>query len=167
MNLFDEGDIEDKNDLKGDLGDQKLKKRSYERGAKDGAKNQDVQMLKKRQNLIRTISKQENHRLLYSNINTIDFRDINKLEIAKAWSILFHFKSKSLESMLYEEFNQIAHRNTMSKTKHHDGFTKIYSNLVEHALDGRFQLQVANQCKLTGWPIDITLIPIKTYKNEF
>ena len=82
------------------------KKRVYERGAKEGStQSEDVLMLNKRKQRIRAINKHENHRLLYSNINTIDFRDINRLEIAKAWSVLFHFRSKSLESMLYEEFN--------------------------------------------------------------
>lgn len=165
MNSDDLEDVVDAGANSSDADEEKQKKkRVYERGAKEGTQSEDVMMLNKRKQRIRAINKHENHRLLYSNINTIDFRDINRLEVAKAWSVLFHFRSKSLESMLYEEFNQIAHRNTQSKTKYHDGFSKIYSNLVEHALDGRFQLQVADQCEITGWPIDITLIPIKTHK---
>jgi len=46
--------------------------------------------------------------LLYSNVNTLDFIDINANNMAKAWTILFHFRGKSTESMLYEEFNSIA-----------------------------------------------------------
>ena len=67
--------------------------------------------------------------LLYSNVNTLDFVDINTMDVAKAWTILFHFRGKSIESMLFEEFNSIALRNTISKTKNHEMFNKMYLEL--------------------------------------
>ena len=54
------------------------------------------------------MAKRENHLLLYSNVNQLDFMDINESDVAKAWTILFHFRGKSIESMLFEEFNSIA-----------------------------------------------------------
>ena len=75
------------------------------------------------------MAKQDNHLLLYSNVNTLDFVDINTSDVAKAWTILFHFCGKSVESMLFEEFNSIAQRNTISKTKNHEVFNKIYLEL--------------------------------------
>ncbi len=53
------------------------------------------------------MAKKDNHLLLYSNVNTLDFIDINATQIAKAWTILFHFRGKSIESMLFEEFNSV------------------------------------------------------------
>lgn len=56
---------------------------------------------------------------MYSNVNQLNFVDINLLPEAKAWTILFHFRSKSLQSMLFEEFNSVSQRNAISKTKSH------------------------------------------------
>lgn len=69
--------------------------------------------------------------LMYSNINQLNFVDINQRPEAKAWSILFHFRAKSLQSMLFEEFNSISQRNAVGKTKSHDLFSKLYLNLME------------------------------------
>jgi hypothetical protein len=51
------------------------------------------------------MQKRDKHMLLYSNINMLDYFDINEQAEAKAWTVLFHFRSKSKESILYEEFN--------------------------------------------------------------
>lgn len=75
------------------------------------------------------LAKKDNHLLLYSNVNTLDFVDINSSPVAQAWTILFHFRGKSIESMLFEEFNSIAQRNTISKTKNHEVFNKMYLEL--------------------------------------
>jgi hypothetical protein len=54
------------------------------------------------------LDKKDKHLLMYSNINQLNYVDINKLKEAKAWSILFHYRSKSLQSMLFEEFNSVS-----------------------------------------------------------
>ena len=54
------------------------------------------------------MAKADNHLLLYSNVNILDYVDMNMSDVAKAWTVLFHFRGKSIESMLYEEFNSIA-----------------------------------------------------------
>ena len=46
--------------------------------------------------------------MIYSNINRVDFIDINENLTAKAWAILYHFRAKTTESMLFEEFNAVA-----------------------------------------------------------
>lgn len=56
---------------------------------------------------------------MYSNVNQLNFVDINHLAEAKAWTILFHFRNKSTQSMLFEEFNSVSQRNAISKTKGH------------------------------------------------
>lgn len=42
------------------------------------------------------MNKKDKHLLMYSNINQLNFVDINQKSIAKAWTILFHFRAKSL-----------------------------------------------------------------------
>lgn len=97
--------------------------------------------------------------MLYSNVNTLDFIDINSSSVAKAWTVLFHFRGKSTESMLFEEFNAIAQRNTISKTKNHEVFNKLYIRLNKECFKHNLQLDMAGSCERTGWPIDITLSP--------
>ena len=53
------------------------------------------------------MDKKGKHLLMYSNINQLNYVDINHLTEAKAWTILFHFRAKSLQSMLFEEFNSV------------------------------------------------------------
>ena len=98
--------------------------------------------------------------LLYSNVNTLDFIDINTSPICKAWTILFHFRGKSIESMLFEEFNSVAQRNTISKTKNHEVFNKMFLELNHVSYDNDFQLEMAGSCERTGWPIDLSLSPL-------
>ena len=97
--------------------------------------------------------------LLYSNVNTLDFIDINRSNTAKAWTILFHYRGKSTESMLFEEFNAIAQRNTISKTKNHEVFHKLYLEMNTRCYKHNLHLEMAGSCERTGWPIDITLSP--------
>ena len=53
------------------------------------------------------MDKKNKHLFLYSNVNSKKFVDINREDIAKAWNILFHFKGKSIESLIFEDFNSI------------------------------------------------------------
>ena len=103
------------------------------------------------------MAKRENHLLLYSNVNQLDFMDINESDVAKAWTILFHFRGKSIESMLFEEFNSIAQRNTISKTKNHEVFNKMYLELNSECYKNNMQVEMAGSCERTGWPIDLTI----------
>ena len=103
------------------------------------------------------MAKKDNHLRLYSNVSTLDFVDINKSDIAKAWTILFHFRGKSIESMLFEEFNSIVQRNTISKAKNHEIFNKVYLELNAECYKNNLQVEMAGSCERTGWPIDISL----------
>ena len=61
----------------------------------------------------------------------LNFVDINSSENVKAWAVLFHFCSKSLDSIVYDEFETIAMRNTIGKSKGHELFGKFYFKLIE------------------------------------
>ena len=97
----DEDELQDDQDKKA--------KRVYDRGAADMNSSFDEQHYFKQRNYKMTqLAKADNHLLLYSNVNILDYVDMNMSNVAKAWTVLFHFKGKSVESMLYEEFNSIA-----------------------------------------------------------
>lgn len=112
------------------------------------------------------MAKIDNHLLLYSNVNVLDYIDINKNNIAKAWTILFHYRGKSIESMLYEQFNSIAQRNTISKTKNHEVFNELYLQLNSQSFQHGLKAQVAGACEETGWPIDIYLSEFNSFRNR-
>ena len=114
-------------EIKGDAGQAK---KIYDRGALDQSSSFDEQhYFKLRTQKLANFRKKDNHLLLYSNVNTLDFIDINQSNIAKAWTVLFHSRGKSIESMLFEEFNSIAQRNTLSKTRNHEVFNQLYLQL--------------------------------------
>lgn len=77
------------------------------------------------------MDKKSKHLLLFSNINQLNFIDINSSDVAKAWVILFHFRSKSFDSILYDEFETIAMRNAIGKSKGHELFNKFYLKMID------------------------------------
>jgi hypothetical protein len=77
------------------------------------------------------LDKRSKHMLVYSNINSLNFVDINKSNYAKAWTVLFHFGKLSTDSMIYDEFETIVTRNALGKSKGHELFTKLFLNIIE------------------------------------
>lgn len=92
------------------------------------------------------MTKKGKHLIVYSNFNQVNHNDLNNNNTAKAWAILFHFHSKSTESMLYEEFNAIAYRNSIAKTRSHDMFSQVYFRLLEHFSSIGVQLNLSRNC---------------------
>jgi hypothetical protein len=109
-----------------EVSDAKPLRKSYERQSAEGQFQEDQEYLKYRNKKYEHLDKRGKHLLMYSNVNQLNFVDINKFDVAKAWSILFHFRSKSTQSMLFEEFNSVNQRNAVSKTKSHPLFSKFY-----------------------------------------
>jgi hypothetical protein len=82
--------------------------------------------------------------------------DINKSDIVKAWSILFHFRGKSFESLLFDEFDSITMRNAIGKQKGHELFSRFYLKLIEKSYEKGFRIMLSTKCAKTGWPMDIS-----------
>ena len=99
-------------------------------------------MFQSRRVRMQKMAKREKHLIVYSNINALDFYDINMKEEAKAWTILYHFRSKSKESILYEEFNSISARNTRTKTNFHENFNKVYLELLNDSYQEDFKVNL-------------------------
>ena len=79
---------------------------------------------------------------LFNNTNYSMSQDLNENEIAKAWAVLYHFRNKATESMLFEEFNAIAQRIAAYKAQLHNLFGKFYYTLVEHYANAGVQLNL-------------------------
>ena len=102
--------------------------------------------LELRKNAIRSMTKKGRHLIVYSNFNQVNHYDLNNNNTAKAWAVLFHFRSKSTESMLYEEFSAIAYRNSIAKTRSHDMFSQVYFRLLDHFSSIGVQLNLSRNC---------------------
>jgi len=70
--------------------------------------SEDLTYIQLKEEMNSKMSKIAKHMVVYSNINHSNFVDFNELPAVKAWAILFHFRSKSTESQLYEQFAAIA-----------------------------------------------------------
>lgn len=132
-------------------------KKSYERMASEAQQKEDAEFLQYRQKKLAQLDKKGRHLLMYSNVNQLNFVDINQLQEAKAWTILFHFRNKSTKSMLFEEFNSVSQRNAISKTKGHQLFSQFYVKVMEATYEKNVHIQLATGCDQTGWPVDILL----------
>lgn len=87
----------------------------------------------------------------------MNFVDINENDLVRAWVILFHFKNKSFDSLLYDEFESIVMRNTIGKSKGHELFTKFYIKMIENSYESGFRINLTSKCAKTGWPLDLSL----------
>ena len=118
----------------------------YDRKAMDTALSENLAYLELRKNTMASMTRKGKHLIIYSNFNQVNHNDLNNNNTAKAWAILFHFRSKSTESMLYEEFNAIAYRNSIAKTRSHDMFSQVYFRLLEHFSSIGVQLNLSRNC---------------------
>ena len=80
-------------------------------------------------------------------------------------NILFHFKSKSMDSLLFEEFNSVVVRNTTNKIKSHELFAKFLNKLQSTGYRNGVRVQLQRKCEKSGWPIDIRLSPTDENDN--
>jgi len=65
------------------------------------------------------MDKKQKHLLLFTNYDQLNFVNTNKSDLVKAWTILFHFKSKAMDSAVFEDFNSISIRNSNNKSTGH------------------------------------------------
>lgn len=139
------------------VGHQPKEKRIYERKASESLYSEELEFHQFRKKKLADLDKKSKHLLLFSNINQLNFVDINQNDLAKAWAVLFHFRSKTFDSIIYDEFESITMRNTIGKSKGHELFSKFYLKLIEASYDKGFRMHLTTKCEKTGWPIDISI----------
>ena len=140
----------------------------YERKATDSLYSEELEFHQYRKKKLKSMDKKSKHLLLFSNINQLNFTDINKQNKAKAWTVLYHFRSKSHDSLIYEEFETLAMRNSVGKSKGHEFFHKFYMKLIEKSMVHEFRVLLSSKDETSGWPIDIQVslhTGMKKYKK--
>jgi hypothetical protein len=92
---------------------------------------------------------------------TMNQTSLSKSQIAKAWAVLFHFRSKETDSHIYEEFNTIITRNMHAKVKGHFTYHKFHQEMQKQAVSKDMILRDQQKCPKTGWPIDLQVVSMK------
>ena len=135
----------------------KKEKKIYERKSSDSMYSEELEFHQYRKKKLKDLDKKSKHLMLFCNSNSMNFVDMNQSDLVKAWVVLFHFRSKTFNSMIYEEFESIAMRNTSGKSKGHELFSRFYLKLVEKSYVNGFRMHLSTKCEKTGWPIDISI----------
>jgi hypothetical protein len=72
-----------------------FEKKIYERKASESLYSEELEFHHIRKNKLLDLDKKSKHLLLFSNINQLNFVDVNHSENVKAWAVLYHFYSKT------------------------------------------------------------------------
>ena len=103
----------------------------YERKGSESLYSEELEFHQFRKKKLSDLDKKSKHLLLFSNINQLNFVDLNQSDIAKAWVVLFHFRAKTFDSIIYDQFESICMRNTIGKSKGHELFSMFHLRLIE------------------------------------
>lgn len=103
------------------------------------------------------MDKRSKHLLIFSNTNNLNFVDLNRENAVKAWIVLYHFRNKSLNSILFDMFESYARRNAAGKIKGHGLFHKFQEDLFSLSYLAGAKQTMNAKCNETGWPIELLL----------
>lgn len=103
--------------------------KSYDRKFKEDITTEDIKLAIFRRKRITELSSKARHLFIFSDINTNVYNNISYNDYAKAWSVLYTFRNKSLESALYDEVECIVSRNTSNKRFAH----KLYNEFMNES----------------------------------
>ena len=135
--------------------------KSYDFKAHEGRFNEEFAYQNSRKKKMNQLDKKERHLILFTNYDQLNFVNLNHSDMAKAWVVLFHFRSKSQDSLLFEEFNSMAIRNSMNKSKGHELFSQFYNTLLGISYEKGYRVHLSKKCEKTGWPIDLKINSIE------
>lgn len=103
------------------------------------------------------MDKKQRHLLLFTNFDQLNFTNINKSPLVKAWALLYHFRSHPTDSNLHQEFASVVQRNSVNKTSGHELFTTFYKELLLQSYDQQARVALNKTCQQSGWPVDIQI----------
>jgi hypothetical protein len=103
---------------------------SYDFKSKEGRFSEEFAYQNSRKKRLGQLDKKQRHLLLFTNYDQLNFVNINNNNFVKAWVVLYHFRSKNMDSQLFEEFNSIVTRNSSNKSKGHELFSNFYNTLL-------------------------------------
>lgn len=130
---------------------------SYDFKSKEGRFSEEFAYQNSRKKRLGQLDKKQRHLLLFTNYDQLNFVNINNNNLAKAWVILYHFRSKSMDTQLFEEFSSIVTRNSSNKSKGHELFSNFYNTLLGLSYQNGYRVHLSQSCDKTGWPIDLQI----------
>jgi hypothetical protein len=95
--------------------------------------NEELQYLNSRKMKLSQMNKKQKHLFLFTNFDQLNFLNINKSNEVKAWVVLYHFRSKSIDSYIFEEFSSIVMRNCKNKVEGHELFNQFYKDFISYS----------------------------------
>jgi hypothetical protein len=155
--LSGDSDIEVVEEQDDTIPDSKKPLASYDFKSKEGRFSEEFAYQNSRKKRLGQLDKKQRHLLLFTNYDQLNFVNINNSDFVKAWVILYHFRSKSMDSHLFEEFSSIVTRNSSNKSKGHELFSKFYNTLLGLSYQSGLRVHLSRKCEKTGWPIDLTV----------
>ena len=104
--------------------------------------NEEILFQKERRIKFEKMAVKDIHMMVFSSVNHLNYTDLNSSSVAKTWAVLYHFRNKTLDSALFDDFRSIAMRNSRGKSKSHMLFNKFYLKCVEkgYKRDGKLKL---------------------------
>lgn len=170
-----EDEVEDSHDESVNLEARKIKERdqdtvaaskkaaqevkAYDRKATDSKYQEELDFNKFRMQKVADLGKREKHLSIFSSSNILSFKDMGRSDIAKAWAVLFHFKNKSQDSLVYDLFFSDARRNALGKLKNHKQFQETQRMLRDVSHSTELLPKAGQKCPNSGHPIDLLLMP--------
>ena len=103
--------------------------KSYDRRAKErqfSRFNEEWAYLNSKKTKLANMDKKEKHLYLFTNFDQLNQTDINKSQEVKVWAVLYHFRNKSQDSQIFEEFSSTVSRNCQNKAKGHELFARFH-----------------------------------------
>jgi len=105
----------------------------FTRKAGESQYSEELEFHQYRKRKLQDLDKKSRHLLLFSNINQLNLTDLNKNDVVKAWTVLFHFVNKSTHSSVHDEFESLVLRNANGKAKGHELFNQFYLKLLDRS----------------------------------
>lgn len=134
--------------------------KSYDMRAKESQFsrfNEEWAYLNSRKMRLGNMDAKEKHLYLFTNFDQLNQTDINKSQEVKVWAVLYHFRNKSQDSQIFEEFTSTVSRNCLNKVKGHELFNQFHSQLVREGRRSGCKVVLSTSCPVSGWPIDIVV----------
>lgn len=137
--------------------DKKKEVKSYDQRSSESKGNEEIALQFSKLKKIDELTQRQQHVLMFSSLDSLQFQDLNKSDLARAWVVLFHFRGIQQDTYLFTEFDSLAFRN--SKAKFQDSaIQSAYSMMLKHGQAGRLKYEVNRRCKRSGWPLDIQIV---------
>lgn len=141
-------------------------KKIYEQKHREELDTEDIKLAIFKRKKLEDLNKKGQHLFLFTNIYSQEYLELFNNRHVKAWSILYNFRNKSLNSSLYDEVENFQARNFSNKRISHRLFNKFFNSIVNVCLERNYTIEKMPRCPTTGWNIDFLISKGKGSKEK-